>query len=202
MTDLMKMSEMAKLLDTDFAIDDENENIYETLTRYFMGREDFDPFKIVGNKASLKKGLLLAGLTGVGKTYAMKIFSELSKGSNKFFIPISSMKFVQAFDKGGFEAIGVGSDLTEIRDKKYRDGTRFCFDDLGSERLGNYQTEVMQHVLEDKIEKWEETGQIFHITTNFTIGELGERYGKRIESRLYQVFNIISFTGRDRRIEL
>jgi len=75
----------------------------------------------------------------------------------------------------------------------------YCYDDLGEEPLSvsHYGTRanVMQHILEERYNR-----QCLTLaTTNHNVQELGEMYGERVESRLQEMFNLITLGGGDRR---
>lgn len=143
-----------------------------------------------------KKGILLFGTPGTGKTTAMKFFS------NRFQIP-------------WFSAIWIANDSScyELGDW-YR---WFCLnfgksdiiiDDLGSERdIKKYGNEgIISDIISFREQAYQEFGALTHFTTNL-MGEKGtekmlgieQRYGARIASRIIGMCDIVMLTGNDRR---
>jgi DNA replication protein DnaC len=71
-----------------------------------------------------------------------------------------------------------------------------CFDDLGLEPLMQHYgntCNVMAEVLLSRYDCFATHGMITHITTNLNSAELEDHYGKRIRSRMRELFNLIAF---------
>ena len=64
-------------------------------------------------------------------------------------------------------------------------------DDLGVEKLAFNSYELMEQIL---FERYRNNALTF-MTTNLKPGEIGERYGSRIDDRLQEMFNIIKWEG-------
>ena len=138
------------------------------------------------------KGILLSGPVGCGKTSLMKLLRFLVPHRKPYeVIPVRNIAF-------GFNHIGYKT----IED--YGDGHFYCFDDLGIEPLGRHfgkDCNVMGEIILSRHELFLKTKIPTHATTNLNAEELEERYGKRVRSRMRQMFNLIAFdkTTKDKR---
>lgn len=139
------------------------------------------------------KGILLSGPVGCGKTSLMKLLRYLVPHRRPYeVIPARNIAF-------GFNHIG----YKIIED--YGDGHFYCFDDLGIEPMGRHfgkDCNVMGEIILSRHEFFLKTKIPIHATTNLNAQELEERYGKRVRSRMRQMFNLIAFdqNTKDKRI--
>ena len=146
------------------------------------------------NKASLNKGILLIGSYGCGKTSMMETFHEIGKRllPNKYmwFPMTSTLELVDEYES-------LNNTSKEAFFKKYNDVKLMYFDDFGTEEdASNYgKKNLMKEILEKRYLKKNKS----FVTTNLTLIEIKEKYGKRVFSRLQQMFNIIQFDGEDLR---
>jgi DNA replication protein DnaC len=176
---------------------------YQVIKRYFISRTgDFDRSNMEYIKAicfflsedprfetqlgfSFRKGIMVIGTAGVGKTSTIQAVKD-----NPIF-PISVYS------------------LIDITEKVRSDG--FCnlntnrmilLDDVGSETelVKHYGTEI--NWFKEFIETYylhNETYQGLIITTNCGGDELEAKYGYRVRSRIREMFNVIQLTGKDLR---
>jgi hypothetical protein len=162
-----------------FDITEENKPVINTLFYYFTKHPNFYKTKIVKNEPSLDKGILLIGNTGSGKTTILDIFKALKwQGFRKF----STYDIVEDFEKEGEKGITT-----------YFKGNIF-FDDLGAEELAHFygkRENVGTRLLEKRYNSYIREGLKTHVTTNCTLPKLVEKYGFRVEGRIYEMFNII-----------
>lgn len=180
-----------------FIIDDDNLDIFELLLLYFSNDTEFEK----SGEYSLKKGILINGPTGCGKTKLMKIFSQ-----NTFrpFQVTPTRTISGSYQSDGVDALIKYSSLLPVYPQLNFgfDAIGHCFDDLGTEddkkNFGN-QINVMQDIIY-KVYDQELTGH-FHLTTNLGGEEIDEIYGTRIRSRMREMFNQVMFlpTSKDRR---
>lgn len=179
-----------------YIIDDGNRAIFEMLCMYFSGDEAFE---LEG--MSLKKGIMLFGPIGCGKTSLMKMFAI-----NTFnpFAVVSCRMIADKYSKDGPNALYDYSNLASCYPQQNFGHSELgrCFDDLGTEdskkNFGN-EVNVMQDIIY-KIYDNELIGR-FHLTTNLNSDEIEQSYGSRIRSRLREMFNVITFdkSSPDRR---
>jgi DNA replication protein DnaC len=184
--------------------DDAKENLKPIFTYLLRDSSFFESCNLISDlsKPSFNKGLLIIGGFGTGKTSIMKTMQQCSL----LFMPqhykiLSCNEVVQKYE----------SSATQLDKKEFfrqmNAGTNL-FDDLASERLAsNYgQVNIMKDVLEQRYF----LGKITHATMNFKEGypgdvemalkKLGEFYGPRIYDRIFEMFNVIIFKGKSRRV--
>lgn len=168
------------LFGKDFEIYDDDRDILLKLCNYFV--RDFASCRKVGIDPD--KGILLSGPVGCGKTSLMKLLRHIVPHQRPYeVIPARNITF-------GFNHIG----YRIIED--YGNGRFFCFDDIGMEPMGRHfgkDCNVMGEVLLSRHELFLKAGIKTHATTNLNAEELEERYGKRVRSRMRQLFNLIAF---------
>lgn len=177
-----------------FQFDQQAESFLKLLSCYFSGDERAKNFlksenhKVI-NDWSFKKGLLLAGSTGLGKSLTMRAAAMAHFPGHEFtFNPCNTV--VAQYEQDGPK-----------KTQAFFQGIR-CLDDFGTEPKAIWygkQHEFFRMVLEARYNAFIHSGLITHITTNLTIDQIGTRYGLHIESRLYEQFNIIVMAGKDRR---
>ena len=152
---------------------------------------------------SLKKGILLTGPIGCGKTSLMTLINFFFPGQLQYQIK-STRDISFEFEKEGYKIINrysTGSKMTAA-------GTSFtgifCFDDLGTEQSQKYfgnECNVMAEILLSRYDLFISKGIPTHVTTNLSASELEEKYGNRMRSRMREMFNLIAFdkNSRDKR---
>ena len=185
-----------------FQLDSENSKIFDMLVSYFMNDSAFES---MGEGFSLKKGLLLFGGVGCGKTSMMKMFQQNPKNS---YVTISCRVVADEFADGGANSVQkyFNPEYAPMVVNNYFNTERMgiCFDDLGTENesrhFGN-QKNVIQEILLNRYDKPTDFIGKTHITTNLSGEQIGEVYGQRVRSRMREMFNTISFMGKkDRRV--
>lgn len=140
----------------------------------------------------IKKGILLSGPVGCGKTSLMKLIRHITPHYPSFeLIPTRNVVF--AFNHIGYRII-----------EQYGDNRFYCFDDLGIEPDGRHfgkDCNVMGEVLLSRHELFLKYRFKTHGTTNLNAQELEERYGNRVRSRMREQFNLVAFDkeSRDKR---
>ncbi len=196
---VMKFEAIAKGMMPDYVIDGSNVNEIDDIMRYFCFTPD--------GKLSVKKGLLLCGNVGTGKTTMFKIFSRVIadlKYSYEFRIYPSHI-IVQDFMKNGYDGFDKYT-KGKIMDTYYGDRmvntVESVIDDLGMEQKVSYygtSTDITGELLLRRYEMLISSRIRTHATTNLTTAELKDRYGARIYDRMKEMFNIIPLMGESRR---
>jgi DNA replication protein DnaC len=133
----------------------------------------------------LKKGILLLGPVGCGKTTLMTLLNELVYPHQKYQVK-STREIASEFHQDGFQIIHKYG-----RRQKY-----LCLDDLGVEQNMKYYGNECNTVAEILLHRYDmhvNYGILTHATTNLNAEELEKIYGNRVRSRLRSMFNLITF---------
>ena len=179
----------------DFRIYEEDREIVFRLLVYFLRDErNAERFGI-----SLRKGLLITGPVGCGKTSLMNLI--------KLTLPPEQRYIVKACREVSFEFIQDGySVIRKYSNLSFKNDIPkvYCFDDLGTENSLKYfgnECNVMAEILLSRYDLFVTRRMLTHITTNLNSSEIEEIYGTRVRSRLREQFNLVAFGegARDKR---
>jgi len=184
----------------------------EPIIKYFSGDTTFKECKALRSdlsKPSFKKGLLIVGFFGNGKSSIMKV---LSKSMRYYRMPIQ-FGFYNMHDLViKYETLGSAEKSAEADKRHFYDMIcdkyPICLDDVKKERIANYYGKA--NLVKDIIEKRYDKNARTYITCNYrendtegniddALIEFGEKYGSHIYDRLFEMFNIIQFTGKSYR---
>ncbi len=175
-----------------FEIDDKLKDLYLKLYAYFT-KQDTD--------LDLRKGLLITGSIGSGKTTAIQVFRKMFR-----FGIVSTRYIIREFSKNGMDVIDLYGRYCYSDDggtNYTKSPHTYCFDDLGMEetnsQLYGNKANVMGEILLDRYDCFVKDGMITHATTNLLISDLEKIYGDRIRDRLKQMMNLIIFDGKSLR---
>ncbi|WP_027127099.1 ATP-binding protein [Gelidibacter mesophilus] len=197
-------SEFKNLFGKEFLYDDIILHNIAPIFYYFLESDQF--FKCQYLRAdistpSFKKGLLLLGNVGVGKTHIMMVFEKIfSRYPPHRFKIYSTQDLVNEYEG-----------LANLGDKNYfkqkHSSGIVLYDDLNSERLAKDFGFV--NIMDEIIKKRYSEGKKTHLTLNpipgsendplRTIQELSKNYDERTVDRLFDMFNIIEFKGKSMR---
>lgn len=171
-------------LDTTLTLYPEDYTVYRKLLAYALQDEEacskfgLDP----------KKGILLVGKIGVGKTTYMKLLPYLMKQEHRYAFE-SALNITSDYK-------GYGEQIIKMYTRPSININHLCIDDLGLEKevlhFGN-RTNVLGEILYTRHQLLKEKGIYTHATTNLNAVELSEKYGNRMRSRMREMFNIVSF---------
>lgn len=168
------------LFGKDFKLYDEDREILYRLSNYFIN----DAEKCQSFGIDTRKGLLVSGPVGCGKTSIMKLLPHIVPFERKYeMIPSRNVTF--SFNHIGYKTI-----------EDYGDAGFYCFDDLGIEPQGRFfgqDCNVMGEILLSRYEIFMRHKVKTHGTTNLNADEIEERYGSRVRSRMRSMFNLIAF---------
>ncbi len=172
-----------------FLIPDDERGIVFGLLAWFLNDE------LVAEEMGidLKKGILLSGPIGCGKTTLMKIM-RLMPFLRRNYKVVSSREIVSEFMLSGYEVLETYS--RGIQREHKRIPRNYCFDDLGAETTSKYfgnECNVMAEILLTRYDLFKEQGVITHATTNLTADELETAYGNRLRSRMREMFNLFGY---------
>ncbi|WP_139959195.1 P-loop NTPase family protein [Flavicella sediminum] len=181
-----------------FVIDDENRAVVIELLAYFSRSNKFG--KLVRNQASLDKGILLFGECGLGKSDLFEVFRRMGKF-------LAGYGYMQMFFKShtAKDLVNNKIELSKKANERDTDFIRIDFekgniyiDDVGTEPKF-FTQEVIADILQQRYIKSKSNPRKTYITTNLKPSEIGERYGKQVDDRLREMFNIIKWEGDSRR---
>ena len=164
--------------------------IFKLLVYFMKDKENADKLNI-----DHKKGLLLTGPIGCGKTSLMNLFRYLTAKYPPYVI-ISCRKVSFQFIQEGYGVIQNYSDCSFKRGKPEVEPITYCFDDLGLENNLKYygnDCNVMSEILLSRYDLFISHGMLTHITTNLNSTEIEKIYGNRVRSRLRESFNVFPF---------
>ncbi|MDW3197480.1 MAG: ATPase [Cytophagales bacterium] len=178
-------------------VEEDHEVIFKLLV-YFM--KDQDNAEKLG--ISFRKGILLTGPVGCGKTSLMNLFRFITAAHNHH-VMASCRKVSFEFIQEGYKVIQRYSDQSfRHNNQEWRPKT-YCFDDLGAEDTLKYfgnECNVMAEILLSRYDLFISQGMLTHITTNLNSTEMDELYGNRVRSRMREMVNLINYeNGRDKR---
>lgn len=175
-------------IDQPFVLDRNNLDVYQQLASYFS--DDYATFACDLNP---RKGILLFGGYGCGKSVAMRLFVSNPLRSYRL---VSARTITEAYRLNG-----------DVCDYKHRFGNLcsgkffgqseigLCIDDLGAERSDSKSFGSgfsMGDLLQDRYDNPQLRGWT-HVATNATPAELRKAYGPRVYDRLRQMFNVVEF---------
>lgn len=175
-----------KLFGERFFISKGDHEIIYKLLLYVIGDEE----NALKQGLSLKKGLLLTGPIGCGKTSLMKLLRLFQPSQYRFNVR-SCRDISFAFIRDGYDII-----------HQYTYGSLhdpfklYCFDDLGTESNLKYygnECNVLGEILLTRYELFVVKGMLTHCTTNCNSSEIENFYGNRVRSRMREMFNLVAF---------
>ena len=193
----------------EFVLDKDNSAVFDLLCYYFIGDENnfiINADKLGVKNPSLKKGILMPGVYGCGKTMMMRLFN---KNARQCFIIRRAKDIAEEYSYSKekkisdeyvylFDNAAAGLSSNDVFNQKY---SGLCIDEVGGEEVkNNYGNKA--NVIGDLIEQRYSmgfTGVYLHGTTNLTAKQLESHYGGRVASRMREIFNFIQLPGGDRR---
>lgn len=164
-------------------VNDSNKHLITTLCFFISEDERFE--KQLGY--SFKKGLLIRGISGLGKTFLVQC---IEKNELNPILVLSMIQIAEEIKQNGEYEIMMG------------DNKIIYLDDVGTEEatVNHYGTRI--NYFKNFIEMVYLRNKTFNklmISTNNSFSEIEEKYGFRVRSRMKDMFNIIDVTGNDMR---
>lgn len=180
---------------------DENQRLVKLFAQYFTNDSRFES---ENEGYSFKKGLLLYGGIGIGKTSIFQVFIRNQLASYRI---VSCREISNGYANNaakGFKGTDFLADYIEeieptVNNPFKQDAWGICFDDLGTETakktFGN-EVNVMEEILLSRYDRKNFLANKTHITTNLSADEIEEYYGARVRSRMREMFNFIEFNSQ------
>jgi len=207
-------------LKKEIILDEEIKRVLKLLTYYFTENKEFekysfnDPKNEIGKKIkySLNKGILLLGTNGRSKSFLFEnVYNFYTKENKKhlFYRKTDAHKIEQSYRdnyKKGHLSFLLNSFETNsaiYTTFNIAGNTNWYIDELGAEAstiniFGN-DIKPMELFLNHRVKILEKTDNKIktHATGNLSLTKFKEKYGNRLYSRLFRLFNIIYTTGQD-----
>jgi len=143
----------------------------------------------------LKKGLLLSGPVGTGKTQLMELMRCLPNEEQNYAVH-NCAKIAHDFGRTGIKSLHPFTYGCLERPLKHPQ--HICFDDLGKEIITKFYSnacDVMQQIILLRHGLFISKNIITHVTTTLTMREIEFRYGADCRSKMRDMFNKISFAN-------
>ena len=163
-------------------LNDRNIEFYNQLKFYFSNDTQYE--------GDLKKGLLIAGDFGTGKTVAMEIYTIylnlIKKG--KTFAYFDTDEIIESYAKHGRTSI-----------ENYNGSYDICIDELGEDSGKHYFFGSVEDpigiLLYKRYKQFKDYGNRTHAVTNLNVDMLKERFVPKIYDRMVEMFNLLPLTG-------
>ncbi|MBR5808925.1 MAG: ATP-binding protein [Clostridia bacterium] len=141
------------------------------------------------------KNLFFYGGCGFGKTFLSSCIAKKMMDSGKTVIYTSATGLFSDYEDYKFGK--KENDDFEIMRDLIRDCDLLILDDLGCEIKSAYSVQFLNEIINERII----TKKKMIISTNMNMKGIEKEYSKRIESRIYESFEILYFVSTDIRIQ-
>jgi len=181
------MLNASEIIGRPFRVDNFNFDLIEKLCMYFAADPKAEEYGI-----SLKKGIMLVGGPGVGKSSIMNIFLV---NPHQSFRIVNCRNIAHKFSDSKFHTMQTYSQI-EATPKNFFGQTDcgICLDDVGSEMDYLDYSEKVNPISEILLNRYHRIPfNRTHITTSFNAMQIDALYGPRIRSRMREMFNLIIF---------
>lgn len=177
-----------------FVIFREDHDVIYKLLVYAIGDQE----NALKHGLSLKKGLLLIGPDGCGKSSLMKLLRFFQPQHNRYSVrTCRDISF--AFIRDGYEIIHQYT-YGPLHDP-FR---KYCFVGFGTEIYPKYygnECNVLGEILLNRYELFVAKGLLTHGTSSCNSSEIEKFYGNGVRSRMRVMFNLVAFNkdAKDKR---
>lgn len=164
--------------------DGDNIGVVHSLCHYFSEDAAFT--------GSLKKGLLVFGGVGTGKSTLMNFFRFNALQSYRV---VSARKIENEYSELGEEVLAHYSEdrpMAVNADPYGHQKLSLCIDDMGTETEGKHYGKD-RNVIAEIIQNRYDANLYTHLTSNTSADEIGKLYGQRVRDRLREMCNVIEF---------
>jgi hypothetical protein len=185
-----------KMINPDFKVYAADYEIIFKLLAYFLK----DNASAEKHGISFRKGILLTGPVGCGKTSLMSLFRFYLQDPHRYKLK-SCRTLSFEFNQEGYSVIQKYSSHSFNQEIP----KTYCFDDLGTENTLKYygnDCNIMAEILLSRYDLFVSQNMLTHLTTNLNSSEIEDLYGIRVRSRMREMFNLIAFdkTTQDKRV--
>ena len=156
-------------------------------------------------RSDSKKGLMLMGSVGCGKTALMKGLAQFmalftdTVNRRPYNVEMKpSYQITSSYNQKGDIIFGAEQEGGNYWYDGRLVASLIIIDDLGSESMGNYFGKSC-NVIEELLLRRYDAKSITHCTTNLDAAALKKLYGPRVASRLKEMFTTLHLKGVDRR---
>ncbi|TRX72557.1 ATPase [Carboxylicivirga sp. M1479] len=174
-----------------FKLYDEDMPIIRKLFTYFIRDEQ----AAQANGMNLRKGILMLGPVGCGKTALMKLIPSILPKHQHF--PVKACRDISfEFQNDGYKTIHRYSKRSFKIAPGQKTPIPICFDDLGAEsNIKHFGSEcnVLAEIILSRYDLFISDRLISHVTTNLNAQDIEKLYGQRVRSRLREMMNVIIF---------
>lgn len=166
----------------DLIVQEQNKHLITTICFFLSNDRRFE----TELRYSFKKGLLVRGISGLGKTYLFNCVKNNELSPITIYSMIELSEIIKA---EGYLELPPNDGITYL-------------DDIGTEEptINHYGTKI--NFFKQFIEKYYLNNSIYNrliISTNNNFSELESKYGFRVRSRIKDMFNVVDVTGTDMR---
>ncbi len=153
--------------------------------------------KNYANNFDSSKGecLLLAGKAGLGKTHLSTAIAKVIIERGFDVVYETAQNILADFEYERFTR--TYSDTSAPRTDKYFECDLLIIDDLGTEVANQFTVACLYNIINTRLN----AGKAMLINTNLSQKEITDRYGERINSRLFGEFMGLRFAGKDIRLK-
>lgn len=169
----------------EMVIDDDNRHLIKTVCFYLSEDPRFE--SELGY--SFRKGLLVRGISGLGKSF---VFECSAKNELNPILIVSMLDVEESIRQ-------TGEFIIPMKHEKV-----LCLDDVGTEEaiainFGN-RINFFKNFMEQTYHRNKHNGfGKLVVSTNLNFDQLEQKYGFRLRSRMKDMFNVVDVTGTDRR---
>lgn len=175
-----------------FALHSSDLPLIKKMLAYFLK----DEFMCEQENISLRKGIMLSGTIGCGKTSLMLLMKYFNNSMQHIYLVKPCRDVAFEFIQQGYEVIQRYGKQSFYRNGSNTIPKHICFDDLGIENNIKYygnECNVMAEILLSRYDCFISSNLITHLTTNLSASEIETMYGNRVRSRMREMFNLIAF---------
>ncbi len=140
--------------------------------------------------------LLFSGAPGLGKTFLSACIAREVSDRGFSVVYDTATHIFQQFERGKFGRESAFDEAPDLEVNRYLNCDLLIMDDLGTEMRTNFVQSAFYQVVNDRLLSRRKTV----LSTNLTLGELGERYGPAVQSRLEGEYQLLPFFGEDIRV--